>query len=70
MAKQMGGEESILNKDTGEAIGDNKGSTLEVDADEDELAIGLLLRVKVLLDVPKPLLRGVTVDVNEEGEKI
>lgn len=60
----------MMNKITGEAIGDNIGSTLEVDAEDDELAVGLFLRVKVLLDVRKPLMRGVTVEVNKEGEKI
>jgi hypothetical protein len=60
----------MMNKITGEAIGDNIGSTLEVDAEDDELAVGLFLRVKVLLDVRKPLMRGVTMEVNKEGEKI
>jgi hypothetical protein len=57
----------MMNKITGEAIGNNIGSTLDVDAEDDELAVGLFLRVKVLLDVRKPLMRGVTVEVNKEG---
>jgi len=40
---------------TGEAIEDNIGKTLEVDAEENELAIGLFLRVKVVLDIRNPL---------------
>lgn len=56
-----------MNTSTGKAIGDNIGTTMEVDADEDELAVGLFLRVKVLLDIRKPLLRGVTVETNEDG---
>lgn len=45
----------LMNKATGVAIGENLGTFLEVDAEEDELAIGHFLRVKILLDIRKPL---------------
>lgn len=52
----------MMNQKTGE-------ETVEVDAEEGELAIGIFLRIKVLLDVRKPLMRGVSVEINE-GDKI
>jgi hypothetical protein len=61
---------SMMNHQTGEAIGEIIGKTLEVDAEEGELAVGLSMRVNVCLDVRKPLMRGVSVKTNEEGDKI
>jgi hypothetical protein len=59
----------MMNKKTGEVIGDIIGKTIEVDAEEGELAIGLFLRIKVHIDVRKPLMCGVSVEINE-GDKI
>jgi hypothetical protein len=61
----------LMNKSAGEKIGEMVGAVLEVDADENERAVGEFLRVKVRLDIRKPLMRGVTLDVGEgEQEKI
>ena len=60
----------LMNKATGVAIGENLGTFLEVDAEEDELAIGHFLRVKILLDIRKPLQRGVTMELNAKGDKL
>jgi hypothetical protein len=58
----------MMNKATGEAIGDKDGRALEVDVDENGLAPGAYLWVKVQLDVRKPLMRGVMLDKNDDGE--
>jgi hypothetical protein len=60
----------LMNKATGLAIGESLGTFLEVETEEDEVAIGLFLRVKVLLDIHKPLQRGVIMELNEKGDKI
>lgn len=57
----------LMTKATGEAVGDMVGSVLEVDADEKGLAIGEVLRVKVRLNIEKPLMRGVTLDAGDGG---
>lgn len=59
----------LMNVDTGEAIGDSVGQILEVESDQDGSAIGLYLRIKVRLDIRKPLRRGVTMEGENEGEK-
>ena len=57
----------MMNEATGRKIGDKVGKTLEVDAEDDGSAIGRYLRIKVRLDVRKPLLRGVMME-DEDGE--
>jgi hypothetical protein len=46
----------MMNEATGRKIGDKVGKTLEVDAEDDGSVIGKYLRIKVRLDVRKPLL--------------
>lgn len=48
----------MMNRETGEVIGDTIGNAIEVDAEESGLAMGRYLRVKVMLDIHKPLMRG------------
>jgi hypothetical protein len=50
----------MMNVDIGEMIGEKVGDVLEIEADDDGMVVGRYLRVKVLLDIRKPLLRGVT----------
>lgn len=59
----------MMNKVAGEMIGDLIGAVLEVDVDDSELAIGQFLRVKVKLDIRKPLMREVTLDVGDETKE-
>ncbi|CAN6298071.1 unnamed protein product [Urochloa humidicola] len=59
----------MMNKTTGEAIGEEIGSFICMDLDEDGTAVGRYLRIKVRLDIRKPLMRGVSVFVGEEGDK-
>ncbi|CAN6249332.1 unnamed protein product [Urochloa humidicola] len=59
----------MMNKATGEAIGTELGSYICMDLDEDGTAVGRYLRIKVKLDIRKPLMRGVTVYVGEKKDK-
>ena len=52
----------LINEETARRIGNKVGRFLEVDMDEDGLAVGEFLRIKVLLDIRKPLFRGVTME--------
>ncbi|CAN6181980.1 unnamed protein product [Urochloa humidicola] len=59
----------LMHKATGKAIGGELGEFMEMDNEEDGTAVGRFLRIKVRLDIRKPLMRGVTVQVeNEKGE--
>ncbi|CAN6195050.1 unnamed protein product [Urochloa humidicola] len=59
----------MMNKATGEAIGAELGSFVDMDLDDDGTAVGRYLRIKVRLDIRKPLMRGVTVFVGEKEDK-
>lgn len=60
----------FMNKPAGEAIGAMIGDVLDVDVDADGMAIGEFLRVKIRLDIRKPLMRGVTLDLRGATEKM
>jgi hypothetical protein len=45
------------------------GEVMEVDAEEDAYAISQFLRIKIHLDFHKPAMRGVTVNIGEEGKE-
>jgi hypothetical protein len=53
----------LMNKVVGEMIVERLSDVLEVDVDDDEMAVGRYMRVKVKLDIHKPFMRGVTMDV-------
>jgi len=55
---------------TGEAIGDEIGTFMCMELDENDSAVGRFLRIKVRLDVRKPLMRGVNVCVGEEEKPL
>lgn len=59
----------MINKAAGEAIGEEIGEFLEVDPGDDNMANGCILRVKVKLDIRKPLMRGLTILTGEEGKE-
>jgi hypothetical protein len=46
----------LMTKEAGEEIGEMIGDVLKVDADDDGLAIGQFMRIKVRLDIHKPLM--------------
>jgi hypothetical protein len=57
----------MMNKVMGEAIGGEVGEFLEMEKEEDGTTVGRFLRIKVRIDIRKPLMRGVTVEVEKEG---
>lgn len=62
----------MMDKETGETLGEKIGVFKEVDVGEDGMAVGRVLRIKVLIDIRKPLMRGIMVTVGtgaEEREK-
>jgi uncharacterized protein involved in high-affinity Fe2+ transport len=56
----------MMNKVMGEAIGAEIGEFMDVETQEDGSAVGRVLRMKVHLDVRKPLTRGVMLRVEEK----
>jgi hypothetical protein len=56
-----------MSKEVGELIGDEIGEFIEADVGDDGMATGSVLRVKIKLDIRKPLMRGVTVQAEEGG---
>ena len=60
----------MMDEETGRIIGDKIGTFKEADVGEDGKAMGNLLRIKVIIDILHPLMRGFTVKVGpEEKEK-
>jgi hypothetical protein len=55
----------LMTRSTTQVIGDEVGTFMEVDFESDDVAAGRFLRVKVRLDIHKPLQRSVTVDVGD-----
>jgi len=60
----------MMKKATGEVIGKEIGVLLEVEADDDSLAVGRFLRIKIRLDIRQPLMRGVTVFAGENKKPL
>ena len=58
----------MMTRATCEAIGDEIGTFMCMELDENDSAVGRFLRIKLRLDVRKPLMRGVTVCAGEEGK--
>jgi hypothetical protein len=58
-----------MNRDTCEAMGDIIGQYISVYVGEDGMAQGKYLRMKVRLQVSKPLMRGMLVQVGAEGKE-
>jgi hypothetical protein len=56
-----------MNRDTGMDIGDSVGEAVEVETEEDGTAVGEFLRIKVRINIKKPLMRGIAVNVGEKG---
>jgi hypothetical protein len=56
-----------MNRDTGEKIGNQIGQFMEADVNEDGMAIGEYLRVKVRIEINKPLMRGTNIQIGDTG---
>uniref|UniRef100_A0ACD5ZFZ3 Uncharacterized protein n=1 Tax=Avena sativa TaxID=4498 RepID=A0ACD5ZFZ3_AVESA len=55
----------MMNRDTCEEIGNEVGKYMEADVEENGTAMGRYLRVKVRINITKPLRRGIKLDVGE-----
>jgi hypothetical protein len=60
----------MMNKETGELIGEQIGEFMEVAGVEDGMAVGRYLRIKVRKCIHTPLMRGTLVEVDDEGRKL
>jgi hypothetical protein len=59
----------MMNKAVGEAIGGEIGEFVEMEKEEDGSAVGRFLRIKIWMDIRKPLMRGVMVQAEgKEGD--
>jgi hypothetical protein len=54
-----------MNRKSGETIGAEIGEFMEVEVGEDGFAPGKYMRVKVRIDISKPLMRGIMFDMGE-----
>ena len=57
-----------INRLTGEMIGEKVGEWLEIDVGEDGFAVGEFLRVKVRIDITKPLMRGMLFQAGDDDK--
>jgi hypothetical protein len=60
----------MMSRETGEDIGNQIGEWMETDGLQDGLAFGKYLRVKVRMPINMPLMRGTTVEIDENGRTI
>jgi hypothetical protein len=58
----------LMDKETGELLGDAIGEFLCVDVDDNGQAAGEYLRIKVKIDITKPLMRGTTLYLENDDE--
>ena len=60
----------LMNRVAARAIGDDVGEFMEVDADGSDLAAGRDLRLKVWMDIRKPLRWGILADLGpDKGDR-
>jgi hypothetical protein len=60
----------MMNRSVAEIIGSEVGKFLDVDVEENGTAVGRYLRIKIQIDIRIPIMRGVTIDIEEErGEE-
>lgn len=57
----------MMNAAIAEAIGGEIGDFIEADTEDGNVAVGRFLRIKVRIDIRKPLMRGVTVIADSNG---
>jgi hypothetical protein len=58
----------LMNRATAMVIGDEIGEFMHVGFENDEMADGRFLQVKIRLDIRKPLGQGITIDLGEDVE--
>lgn len=57
-----------MTKSTGEAIGSHLGECVMVNSDEEGLCFGKFMRVRIKLDIRRPLRRGTKVDLGDKHQ--
>jgi hypothetical protein len=60
----------MMNRSTGEMIGNRVGESMGVDVDDDDMVVGEYLRTQVRLNIKSPLMRGTVLTVGEEEREI
>jgi hypothetical protein len=56
----------MMDSDTGELVGEHIGQFIEVDLDHNGNAMGEFLRIKVRMDITKPITRFITLEIEDE----
>jgi hypothetical protein len=56
----------MMNGETGEQIGQEVGEFLEAAVGDDGMAVGKFLRIRVRIDLRKPLMRGITLHFGDD----
>ncbi|CAM0904037.1 unnamed protein product [Alopecurus aequalis] len=56
----------MMKRITGEHIRDEIGDYMEVEVGEDGMVVGEYLRVRIRMDIRKPIMRGITIHVGEK----
>ena len=60
----------MMNRMVGEAIGEEVGEFVEMEKEDDGSAVGRFMRIKVRIDICKPLMRGVTLNIAESNKDL
>ncbi|KAM0912888.1 hypothetical protein ACQ4PT_012502 [Festuca glaucescens] len=58
----------MMNRETAIALGAEIGEFIEADRDEEGMAYGQYLRIKIRMEITKPLMRGKMVQIGDEGK--
>lgn len=56
----------MMNKSIAEVVGNEVGEFMDVDVGKNGTAAGYYLRVKVRIDIRVPIMRGVTIDAEDD----
>jgi hypothetical protein len=67
--KSLQNHMGMMNHTVAEIIDNEVGFFLDVDVEENGPAAGRYLRIKILIDIRLSIMRGVTIDAEEEGEE-
>jgi len=60
----------MMNRLVGEAIGEEVGEFLDMEKEDDGTTVRKFLRIKVRIDIRKPLMRGVTLNVGDNEKAL
>jgi hypothetical protein len=60
----------MMDRSTGLLVGRKLGTYEDMEVGDNDMAVGKYLRVKVRIEVSKPLLRGVLMEIDKKGSKV